>query len=84
MALREILGAVITCFVAVYLFWLVLPTLETAYTNETSVVNKTSTTMTNLMPITNGFMSMLPLILIVCVGFTIWLYIGRVKGDDYA
>ena len=84
MALREILGAVITCFVLVYFFWLMYPTLETAYTNEVGVVNKTSTTMQNLLPITNGFMSMLLLIILVAGGYTLWLYIGRIKGDDYA
>ena len=82
MGLRTIVGAVVTVFLAIYMYWFVIPALRTAYTNEITAIDTNSTTMQTLLPIANSWFTMLPLIIGVAAGYTIYLYATRVEGED--
>lgn len=82
MGLRAISGATVTVFIAIYMFWFIIPALRTAYTNEISVINMTSVTMQTLKPITDSWFVILPLLIGLACGFTIYLYATRIEGED--
>jgi len=82
MGLRPIVGAVVSVFLAIYMFWFVIPVLRTAYTNQINVINTNSTVMQTLLPIANSWFVILPLIIGLAAGYTIYLYATRIEGVD--
>jgi len=82
MSVRTIVGAVVTGFLAIYMFFFVIPALRTAYTNEITAIDTNSTTMQILLPIADNWFTLLPLIIAVAAGYTIFLYATRVEGVD--
>lgn len=82
MGLREIVGSVVTVFLAVYMFFFVIPALKTAYVNEISVINMTSTTMVVLKPIADNWFVLLPIFIALAAGYTVYLYATRIEGVD--
>jgi sterol desaturase/sphingolipid hydroxylase (fatty acid hydroxylase superfamily) len=82
MGIRAIVGAVVSVFLAIYMYWFVIPVLRTAYTNQIAVINTNSTTMQTLLPIANSWFVILPLLVGLAAGYTIYLYATRVEGVD--
>lgn len=83
MGLREITGAIATGFIGIYMLWFVIPTSKTAYNTEIAAINQTTPLMQQILPITNNWWSIFPLLIIVLVGYTIWLYATDRLGFDY-
>ena len=73
-AFRAIVGAGVTVFIMVYVFWFVIPVTRTAYTNEIAAVNTTSSLMQTIIPIMNNWWTIFPLIIAIAGGWTIWQY----------
>jgi len=65
------------------MLWFVIPVTRTAYNLELNHLNTTSTLMQTIMPITNSWWVVFPLIIVVTGGYTIWAYISDRQGFDY-
>lgn len=83
MGLREIVFLGVSLFIGIYLEWFVLPATRTAYTQEVSVVNTTSTMMQQLLPITNNFWTMFPALIAILLGWQVWQYLSEKGAFDY-
>lgn len=83
MALREIVGSVVTVFIVIYMLWFIIPISKTAYNSELAGLNTTSSLMQTILPITNNWWTIFPLIVVVAGGFTIWAYATNRFGFDY-
>lgn len=83
MVLREIAGATVTGFIIIYMLWFVIPVTRTAYTNEVAHLNTTSSLMQTILPITNNWWVIFPLLIVVVGGYTIWNYATNRLGFDY-
>ena len=83
MGLREITGAVVTAFLAVYMLWFVIPVTRTAYNTELAQLNTSSSLMQTILPITNNWWIIFPLLITVVGGYTIWLYISDRDAFNY-
>lgn len=77
------MGAVTTAFIGIYMLWFVIPTGRTAYNLEVNNLNMTSSTMQVIKPITDNFWIIFPLLIVMLVGYTIWLYATDRFGFDY-
>lgn len=84
MGLREIVGAGVTGFIIIYVLWFVIPATRTAYTNELSVVNQSTTIMQSILPFTNNWWIMFPALILVAGGYTIWQYFTNRDPFDYS
>lgn len=76
-------GATVTGFVIIYMLWFVIPVTKTAYNNELSHLNTTSTLMQTILPITNNWWIIFPLIIVVAGGWTIYNYATDRNAFDY-
>ena len=83
MALREITGAVVTGFIVIYMLWFVIPVTKTAYNNELAHLNTTSPLMQTILPITNNWWVIFPLLIAVLGGYTIYQYATNRDAFDY-
>lgn len=83
MVLREIVGASVTCFLIIYMLWFVIPVGKTAYNTELAAVNKTSPLLQQLLPITNNWWIIFPLLIVIAGGYTIWQYATNQNAFDY-
>ena len=83
MALREITGAVVTGFLIVYMLWFVIPVGKTAYNTELHGLNTTSPLMQTILPITNNWWVVFPLLIVIAGGYTIWQYATNRDAFDY-
>jgi len=83
MALREITGAVVTGFIVIYMLWFVIPVTRTAYNQELAHLNTTSSLMQTILPITNNWWIIFPLLIAVLGGYTIYQYATDRSGFDY-
>lgn len=83
MALREIVGATVTGFVIVYMLWFVIPITKKSYDLELASVNQTSSLMQTIIPITNNWWVIFPLIIVIAGGYTIWNYATNRDAFDY-
>lgn len=82
-ALRAIVGATVTAFIMIYIFWFIIPATKTAYTKELAGLNTTSSLMQQILPITNNWWVIFPLIIAVAGGYTIWSYATGNDPFDY-
>lgn len=80
--LREIAGISVTGFIVIYLLWFVIPVTKTAYTTELTQLNTTSSLMQTILPITNNWWVIFPLLIVVIGGYTIWSYISNRNAID--
>ena len=76
-------GATVTGFIIIYMLWFVIPVTKTAYNNELAHLNTTSTLMQTILPITNNWWIIFPLIISVLVGYTVWNYATDRNAFDY-
>jgi len=53
------------------------------YVKELAGLNTTSTLMQTILPITNNWWVIFPLIIVVAGGYTVWQYATRNSGFDY-
>lgn len=83
MALREITGATVTGFVIIYMLWFIIPTTRTAYNLELTQLNTTSSLMQTILPITNNWWVIFPLIICIAGGWTIYQYATNRDAFDY-
>lgn len=83
MALREIVGATVTVFLIIYMLWFVIPVGKTAYNTELQAVNKTSPLLQQLLPITDNWWVIFPLLIVIAGGYTIWQYATNRSAFDY-
>lgn len=83
MALREITGATVTVFIIIYMLWFVIPITKTTYNVELKAVNTTSPLMQTLLPITDNWWIIFPLLIVVVGGYTIWQYATNRDAFDY-
>ena len=81
--MREIIGSVVAVFVGIYMLWFVIPVTKTAYNQELAHLNTTSTLMQTLVPITNNWWVIFPLIIAVLIGYTVWSYATDRNAFDY-
>lgn len=68
------MGVGVTVFVIIYVLWFVIPVTKTAYNNELAHLNTSSALMQTILPITNNWWIVFPLIITVAGGWTIWQY----------
>lgn len=80
--LKEIVGATVSVVLVIYSLWFIVPMLKTAYNSTVSMVNQTDPTMAMLLPVSNSWFSVLPLIIVVVGGYVIYLYATRREGVD--
>ena len=83
MGLREIVGVTVSIVLLVYMLWFIVPELKTTYNGVTAGVNQTSPTMLVLLPVSNGWFTILPLFAVLIGGYSIWLYASRRNAEDY-
>ena len=83
MVLREITGSVVAVFVGIYMLWFVIPVTKTAYNTELAHLNTTSSLMQTLIPITNNWWIIFPLLIAVVGGWTIYNYATDRTAFDY-
>ena len=83
MVFREVVGGSVTAFIVIYMLFFVIPVTKTAYNNELAHLNTTSSLMQTILPITNNWWVIFPLLIAVVGGYTIWQYASRYFGFDY-
>lgn len=83
MGLREIMGAVVTAFLIIYMLWFIIPVGKTAYNTETAAMNMTTPLMQQIKPIADNFWIIFPMLIVVAGGYTIWLYATDRNAFDY-
>lgn len=83
MVMREIIGSVVAVFVGIYMLWFVIPVTKTAYNMELAHLNTTSSLMQTILPITNNWWVIFPLIIAVLVGWVVWSYATDRNAFDY-
>lgn len=76
-------GATVTVFVVIYMLWFVIPVTKTAYNNELAHLNTTSSLMQTILPITNNWWIIFPLLIAVVGGWTIYNYATDRTAFDY-
>ena len=81
--MREIAGATVTVFIVIYMLFFVIPVTKTAYNMELAHLNTTSSLMQTILPITNNWWVIFPLLIAVIGGYTIWQYATDRLGFDY-
>ncbi len=77
------MGATVTAFLMIYMFWFIIPVSRQAYLKEIASVNTTSTTMQQILPFTNNWWVIFPLLIAVAGGWTIWSYATSRGAFDY-
>ena len=83
MAIKEIVGSVVAVFVAIYMLFFMIPVTKTTYNLELSHLNTTSSLMQSILPITNGWWTIFPILILFIAGWTIWQNASRYFGFDY-
>jgi type II secretory pathway component PulF len=77
------MGATVTCFLIVYMLWFVIPVGKTAYNTELSVINQTTPLMQTMLPITNNWWIIFPLLIVIAGGYTVFQYATNRDAFDY-
>lgn len=83
MGIREIIGAVVTGFLIIYMLWFVIPVGKTAYNTELAAINQTTPLMQQILPITSNWWIIFPMLIVVAGGYTIWQYMTNRNAFDY-
>jgi type II secretory pathway component PulF len=65
------------------MFWFIIPITKTAYTKELAGLNTTSTLMQQILPITNNWWVIFPLLIAVIGGYTLLQYATDRNAFDY-
>ena len=81
--LKEIVSIGVTGFVLIYMLLFVIPITRQAYVTELSQLNTTSTLMQTILPVTNNFWVLFPMLIAVVGGFSIWTIISHREAFDY-
>ena len=73
----------VTGFIIIYMLLFVIPITRTAYLAERSGLNTTSTLMQTILPITDNWWVLFPMIISVAGGYAIWQIISHREAFDY-
>jgi len=76
-------GATVTGFIVIYMLWFVIPITKTAYNTELAQLNTTSSLMQTILPFTNNWWIIFPLLIAVIGGWTIYNYATDRTAFDY-
>ena len=82
-SLKAIAGATVAVFIGIYMFWFIIPVSKTAYNTELAQLNTSSALMQTILPITNNWWVIFPLIIAVVLGWTIYSYMTGTDNFDY-
>lgn len=77
------MGATVTVFLIVYMLYFIVPVGKTAYNTEIASINQTTPLMQQILPITNNWWIIFPLLIVIAGGYTIWSYATDRIGFDY-
>lgn len=80
--MREVIGAIMAAVMGLYLLWYILPMLYTQYDFVKQSVNQTDPTIQTMLQLGDGVYLMLPLLVILIVGFLVMSYATRREPFD--
>lgn len=80
--LKELIGATMSIVLLIYMLWFIVPELKTTYNGVAATVNATDPTVSNVLLVSNGWFTILPLFCVIVGGLTVWLYATRREGVD--
>ena len=80
--MREVIGAIMSCVMGLFLLWFILPMLNLSYATTKSIVNGTDPTMQALFAIGDGMYSIMPFVIFIVVGYLIFAYATRREPFD--
>lgn len=80
--MREVIGAIMSCVMGLFLLWFILPMLNVTYTQTKATVNATDPTMQALFSIGDGVYSIMPFVIFIVVGYLIFAYATRREPFD--
>ena len=80
--MREVIGAIMSCVMGLFLLWFILPMLNVTYTQTKATVNATDPTMQALFSIGDGIYSIMPFVIFIVVGYLIFAYATRREPFD--
>lgn len=64
------------------MFWFIIPALKTVYNNVISTANQTNPIVSNVLVVSNGWFTILPIFIAVVTGITIWYYVTNRNAGD--
>ena len=65
------------------MLYFIIPVGKTAYNTELASVNQTTPLLQQILPITNNWWVIFPLLIVVAGGYTIWQYATNRDAFDY-
>ena len=80
--MREVIGAIMAAVSGLFLLWFLLPMLTTLYNQTKLTVDISDPTIAALLQLGDGVYSILGLIVIVVVGYSIMAYATRREPYD--
>ena len=80
--MREVIGAIMAAVSGLFLLWFLLPMLTTLYNQTKLTVDVSDPTIAALLQLGDGVYSILGLIVIVVVGYSIMAYATRREPYD--
>ena len=80
--MREVIGAIMSCTMGLFLLWFILPMLNITYTLTKQQVNSTDPTIQQLFNIGDGVYSIMPFVVLIVVAYLIFAYATRREPFD--
>lgn len=80
--MREVIGAIMSCVMGLYLLWWILPMLNLSYTATKASVNGTDPTNQALFVIGDGIYATMPFFVLIIVGYLLFAYATRREPFD--
>ena len=80
--MREVIGAIMAAVSGLFLLWFLLPMLTTLYNQTKLTVDQNDPTIAALLQLGDGVYSILGLIVIVIIGYSIMAYATRREPYD--
>ena len=80
--MREVIGAIMAAVSGLFLLWFLLPMLTTLYNQTKLTVDQSDPTIAALLQLGDGVYSILGLIVIVVIGYSIMAYATRREPYD--
>lgn len=80
--MREVIGAIMSCVMGLYLLWYILPMLNVTYSQTKATVNASDPTIQALFQIGDGVYSTMPFVIFIVIGYLIFAYATRREPFD--
>lgn len=80
--MREVVGAIMSCVMGLFLLWFIIPMLNVTYTQTKATVNASDPTNQALFAIGDGVYSIMPFVIFIVVGYLIFAYATRRQPFD--